>query len=54
MNDLPRIEAEVDMMLFYFVQQLKSETDGLKKEIKMLELENARTHTELVDCKLSE
>jgi len=51
-NDLPRIEAEVDIMLFYFVQQLKSEIDGLKKEIKKLELENACTHTELVDSKL--
>lgn len=52
--ELPRIEAEVDIMLFYFVQQLKSEIDGLKKEIKKLELEDACTHTKLVDSKLSE
>ena len=42
------------MMLSYFVQQLKSEMDCLWKEIKKLELENASTHTELVDSKLSE
>ena len=40
---------------FYFVlmQQLKSEVEGLRKEVKRLELENASKHAELVDTKLS-
>ena len=36
------------------MQQLKSEVEGLRNEVKRLELENASKHAELVDSKLSE
>ena len=36
------------------MQQLKSEVEGLRKEVKRLELENTSKHAELVESKLSE
>ena len=36
------------------MQQLKSDIEGLSKEVKELKLENASTQTELVDSKLGE
>ena len=39
---------------FVLMQRLKSEVEGLRKEVKRLELDNASKHAELVDSKLSE